>query len=479
MELTGVHLGEKATAAGEASQIEEVVSLTLRGSEGEHQYSWIKMSLISRRALAAGFFCWVLLLSVHLSAQQSNETSPQSGSPQIAVTVNDVVVPVVVRDSQGHTVDNLKREDFQVLDKKTPQVISEFSIERRVEVQSFGATPDSATANPAVSEPPAPAPNHPPAAPERFLVFLFDDLHVTPSDLMPLQKAATKMIASSLGESDLAAVVSMSGTSSGMTRDRAKLQDAIMKLQPHNLYRPVRRNCPDIGYYEADRIINKFDFMATDTAIRTTLVCCACDRKAAAVLVDSASREALQVGDADVLNSLGFIKEIVRKMGAMPGQRTLILVSPGFLTVTPEAVAEESRIVDLAAHSNVTINTVDARGLYTTNLDASERSKATVEANRTEAQYHAEAMGLNEEVMAEFADGTGGTFFHNSNDLEGGLEAVTVVPEYEYVLVLSLQNVKQDGKYHSLKVTVDKAGLTVVARRGYFAPKPEKSKTRK
>jgi VWFA-related protein len=393
--------------------------------------------------------------------------------------VNDVVVPVVVRDSQGRTVGDLKREDFQVFDKKTPQVISGFSIERRVEVQSFGATQDSATANPGVSQTPAPAPNHPPATPQRFLVFLFDDMHVTPGDLMPLRKAATKMVAGSLAESDLAAVVSMSGTSSGMTRDRAKLQDAIMKLQPHSLYHTVRRNCPDIGYYEADRIMNKFDPMATDTAIRTTLVCCACDKKAAEVLVESASREALQVGDADVRNSLGFIREIVRKMGAMPGQRTLILVSPGFLTITPEALAEESQIVDLATHSDVTINTVDARGLYTTNLDASERSKATVEANRTEAQYHADTMGLNEDVMAEFAAGTGGTFFHNSNDLEGGLEAVTVAPEYEYVLVLSLQNVKQDGKYHPLTVKVDKDGLTVVARRGYFAPKPENSKTRK
>jgi len=437
------------------------------------------MSLISRRALASGLFCWVLLLSAHLTAQQSNETSPQSGNPQIAVTVNDVVVPVVVRDSQGHTVGNLKKEDFQVLDKKTPQVISEFSIERRVEVQGFGATPDSPIANPAVSQAPAPAPNHPPTTPERFLVFLFDDLHVTPSDLMPLQKAATKMVAGSLAESDLAAVVSMSGTSTGMTHDRAKLEAAIMKLQPNNLYRPVRRNCPDIGYYDADRILNKYDPTATDVAVRNTLVCCDCDQKTALIWVQNAAREALQVGDADVLNSLGFIGEIVRKMGAMPGQRTLILVSPGFLTVTPEAVAEESQIVDLAAHSNVTINTVDARGLYTTNLGASERGRVSILADRTASEYRASSMGLSEEVMAEFANGTGGTFFHNSNDLEGGLEAVTVVPEYEYVLVLSLQNVKLDGKYHLLKVTVDKPGLTVAARRGYFAPKPEKPKTKK
>ena len=85
-------------------------------------------------------------------------------------------------------------------------------------------------------------------------------------------------------------------------------------------------------------------------------------------------------------------------------------------------------------------------------------------------------MTLSEDVMAEFAEGTGGTFFHNSNDLEGGLQALTVVPEYVYLLELSLQNVKQNGEYHSLKVSVDQEGLKVVARQGYFAPKPPKKK---
>ncbi len=54
--------------------------------------------------------------------------------------------------------------------------------------------------------------------------------------------------------------------------------------------------------------------------------------------------------------------------------------------------------------------------------------------------------------MAEPADGSGGTYFNNSNDLEGGFKALTVIPEYVYLLELSLQNVKQDGAYHPLKV---------------------------
>ena len=105
--------------------------------------------------------------------------------------------------------------------------------------------------------------------PDRFIVFLFDDFHLSAGDLAQIQKAATKIVAGSLADSDVAAVVSIAGASSGLTRDRAKLQDAIMKLKVQSLLRPVGRTCPDIGYYEADRIQNKHDPMAVDMAVET------------------------------------------------------------------------------------------------------------------------------------------------------------------------------------------------------------------
>jgi len=138
------------------------------------------------------------------------------------------------------------------------------------------------------------------------------------------------MIPKALTETDLAAVVSTSGSSSGVTRDHARLQDAIMKLTLHNPFRHVARTCPDMDYSEADRIQNKHDIMAIDTAIEDTLACCKCTRSSAEALVDEASRETLQIGDQDVSVSLGLIRELVRKMGFMPGQGSLILLSPGF-----------------------------------------------------------------------------------------------------------------------------------------------------
>jgi hypothetical protein len=67
------------------------------------------------------------------------------------------------------------------------------------------------------------------------------------------------------------------------------------------------------------------------------------------------------------------------------------------------------------------------------------------------------------------------TYFHNSNDLDAEFKKLTEVPDYLYVLKLPLDNVKPDGTYHRLKVTVDREGLQLEAHDGYFMPKPVKS----
>jgi VWFA-related protein len=165
-------------------------------------------------------------------------------------------------------------------------------------------------------------------------------------------------------------------------------------------------------------------------------------------------------------------------MGKLPGQHTMILISPGFLTVTPDAMTEKSDVLDLAARSNVTISSLDARGLYSTEIDASERGGSSTLDLMTgqHSQYHSNSMNLSEDVLAELADGTGGTYFHNNNDLEGGFKILTQAPEYLYLLEISLDKVNPVGAYHRLKVKVDRDALKIEARRGYFAPQPVKNK---
>ena len=74
--------------------------------------------------------------------------------------------------------------------------------------------------------------------------------------------------------------------------------------------------------------------------------------------------------------------------------------------------------------------------------------------------------------------GTGGSYFHNNNDLQGGFKRLTAGPEYLYLLEFSIGAVKQNGSYHRLKVRVDRDRVTIQSRRGCSVPKPPKKKNK-
>jgi len=411
-----------------------------------------------------------MILCVRVAAQQPQQPPTSTPSAVVKTSVNEVLVPVVVRDAHGHMVETLKKEDFQVFDNGAPQVITGFAIEKRAEEMPGAAastrTPDTSAGTPQRA---APA--------QRFIVLLFDDLNLGSGDLMQTQKAVTKLLEAPLPASDMAAVVSTSGTNSGFTRDHAELQKAIRNLRVSNLYRHDSHDCPNIDYYQGDLIVNKNDQMALQAAAADALACANLPSMEQAMsMAMQAAQRAVALGDQDVRVTLDFLKLLVRTMGKAPGQRMIILVSPGFLTSTAEAMALNSQVLDIAAQSSVTISALDARGLYTTNQDASERSSGPAGADRMKDQYRRASMTLDASVIAGLADGTGGTYFHSSNDLEGGFKDLMVGPKCLYLLTFSIADVKRDGAYHGLEVKLNQDGLKPQARRGYFAPKVEQTK---
>jgi hypothetical protein len=77
-----------------------------------------------------------------------------------------------------------------------------------------------------------------------------------------------------------------------------------------------------------------------------------------------------------------------------------------------------------------------------------------------------------EDVLAQLADGTGGRFFHNRNDVDEAMREAGAAPAVSYLLGFSPQNLKIDGRYHALKVSLtNKEKYTVQARHGYYAPR--------
>jgi len=196
----------------------------------------------------------------------------------------------------------------------------------------------------------------------------------------------------------------------------------------------------------------------------------------AARWVDTAAAHVVEVGRQGVQPTLSTIQEIVRRMAGLPGARTLALVSPGFLTGDSDALTFESQIIDLAAQSDVAVGALDARGLYTTSMSASDQVAGGAGVVQYQSDMKRNSMSGEENPLSEFANGTGGSLFHNSNDLDAGLQQLVEAPEYVYLLEFSLEDTKPDGRYHHLKVAVDREGLQVQARQSYFMQKPDRRK---
>ena len=419
------------------------------------------------------FLCKILILcspAWFACAYTAAQTPKSQNTPyKIEVTVKKLLVPVVVRDKQGHSIGDLKEEDFHVLDNGKPHPLSAFMVEGRVGTEP--QTASNSESNNVSLTPPRPATVYP-----RSIVFLFDDMHLSPEEMERAKSAGTALLAGSLVDSDIAAVVSLSGrTNSGLTRDRAKLHDAIMSLKPALLYQSDNADCPQITYYQADLMENKHNNTAEQDAVAQAFHC---DPKitlgVAQSLAEGAARRALIVGHQDAQLALANMRELVRRIATLPGRRMLILISPGFLTVESDVQTQESQLIDLAAQEDVTINAIDARGIYTTALTASDDVHGAPIQSRSE--YRAGSMKSDENVMAELANGTGGTFFNNNNDLNAGFKGLTGMPEYVYLLELPLDNIKPNSSYHRLKVKVDRSGVQVQARRGYILPKPMKNR---
>src|ERR1700683_22808 len=168
-----------------------------------------------RGAVAALF-----LLAVIGGAQNAQTTSPQNTAPQntaemsshdapatFSTKVNLVMVPVVVRDGKGKAVGTLQKEDFQLFDKGKPQVISKFSVEKSGEVV---IPAEVATDEAAIDKPDKSAA---PAAPiaQRFVVYLFDDVHTSTADLMQARNAADRHLTETLEPAARAAIFTTSG----------------------------------------------------------------------------------------------------------------------------------------------------------------------------------------------------------------------------------------------------------------------------
>ena len=385
----------------------------------------------------------------------------------IRVDTNVVSVPVVVRDYSGHAVGNLEKRNFHVFDDGKPQEISGFRVETsNVSARAKGTNP-SGTA-PLIAAP---------TLPHRFVGLFFDDLHLDTEEVTRLRQASIRYLTESVDPEARVALFTSSGTNAvDFTSDRQKLEAAIAKIEPRSRTIPNATQCPSIDEYQAYLIASVQDTNALELATAEGYEChcrgfndtpqCGDNERRGA---RAAASQIWDLADLQSQYAALAIQNAIGKMAALAGQRSLVLVSPGFLTMTRNH--DIDILINQALARNVVINAIDAAGLYTKILHQRPiggRPDMDVQKRGIEN----EKLTIQRDVLAGLTAGTGGRYFQNSNDFAEGFQETAQPPEVYYVLSFSPQNVELDGSVHTLKVRVDTDALVrVEAQRSYIAPK--------
>lgn len=418
----------------------------------------------------------------------AQEVSSRDYHPEFELQAerNLVLVRVVVRDGKGVPVSNLTKNDFEVFDRGRLQPITEFSVEKPAEPG------EASTPNPSASGQPAAATAALPHL--RFLALYFDDLHTDAEGLERVRNAADHYLGASTLADDRVGLFTSSGEGQlDFTDNRAALHRALFALRPHPVKDPGK-TCADITPYQAYLIFVQqtgnpipADALPDPLAIATQEIQISClgqpdpnDPGGTAAMAHMANQlavtQAIEEHNFDEQESretLRGVDAVIRRMSILPGQRSVVVVSSGFLTLTLKYDLDQ--LVERALRANVTLNALDARGLYTDTAIADTRTSATAELPAdllwNKERLLKPAAVLDSEAQATMASDTGGVFFENNNDFVAGLRETATFPEAYYVLGFSPQNLKFDGTFHALKVRlIAKPALTLQARRGYYAP---------
>jgi VWFA-related protein len=383
--------------------------------------------------------------------------------------VNTVPVPVVVRDRNANAMGTLTKEDFEVFDNGKRQTIDGFSVERSS--PTTGAAAPSFTTPSAASTERAPSVSAGLVLPDRFVAFIFDDLHLNFGDLAQARKAVLPYFSSEKSPTTRFALFTTSGLGNvDFTNDMAKLRDSLDKVLPreHKTGSNSSSCPPYLSPYVADQIVNR-DNPDAIAAILTEEANCFPGAKVSRERVIGYAHEALTLSEDDTRVAIGVLRSIVRRMSIMPGQREAVLVSPGFLSTS--FTLEVTEVINKAARENVVVNAIDARGLQADPMYDASRPSYPPSVALVMSGLDRDAQWASGDVLAEVAEGTGGSWFHDRNDLGEGFRRAALAPDVHYVLTYSPSDLKNDGKFHKIKVALkEPKGYTVLARRGYYAP---------
>jgi VWFA-related protein len=407
---------------------------------------------LMRKTLYA--LCLAVATAVALSAQQPQTPPGQPAQPpRFRVEVNYVEVDAVVTDAQGNFVRDLTRDDFEVVEDGKPQQISAFTV---VDLPVERA------------EAPLLAPDVVPDVKSnerefngRIYLLMLDDLHTAPLRSNRVKAAARLFVERYVGANDLVAIVSTGGrtdASQEFTNNKGRLLRAIDRfmgqkprsgtLEKLDLYN-MRRGSPAAS----DPLTDPYAFERASKA----------------------------------RNMLDTLTNLANWMSGVHGRRkAIVMIGEGidydinnpFENQDASVIRDDLRdAIAAATRSNVTIYSIDPRGLTASGDEAIELTGFTEDPSlNLDTRGLQEELRLSQDSLRSLADQTGGFALLNANDFRDGFARIQRDNSAYYLIGYYSSNERRDGRYRKLNVRVKRPGMQVRARRGYVAPKGKETR---
>lgn len=408
-------------------------------------------------------------------AQQKAETVYESATVLKAVT-RLVVVDVVADNKKGEPITDLKLSDFTLLEDGKQQTIKVFNFQEPV----------------LHPRPPAPAPtgtklpeniysNVPTyQATSALNVVLLDALNTT----MPNQTYVRDQMIhylEKMPEGRPVAVYTL-GTKlrllQDFTTDPATLKEVIRKLKttsspllPNPTGGPEQEVLPagiaDSGMLPPEMLDTIMSFEQEATAAQT---------------------------DLRIAYTLSAMNALSRQLAGYPGRKNLVWVSEAFpINIDPnlelnnpfigirnyadQIAAAAQGLID----SQIAIYPVDARGLVSYSIfsasnpgrDRFGRSLARPGVLGTALSTESASLQAVHGTMEDLAQRTGGKAFYNRNDIDGAIRRSIEDGSIYYTLAYYPENKNWNGKFRKIRVTVNRPGIKLRYRLGYYAMDPK------
>lgn len=403
----------------------------------------------------AGF----LPASVPTSAQQQGVPlpPPQKSTPSgnvaiLHTTSNFVRIDVEVDDKSGKPMTGLKASQFKITDNGKPQRTTNFSYSDIEKIETAGEASATPIVVPVDSDEPVASQAVSDAIRDRRLIVLFFDLtSMETDDLTRAHDSALKFVRKQMTPADLVAIVTFSSRLSvlaNFTNDRAMLEKAVAKIVPgvsSDLSSPLSAAAQNgevsvQEYTGAAYTPDETEFNVFNT-----------DQKLAAV-----------EGLAEVL-------------GAIPGRKAMVEFTGGVTQTGEENRAELRSATDAANRADVSIYSVDARGLFALPPGGdvtTDAASGTSMFSGASVYHQTDQREDSRDTLATLSTDTGGKSFFDLGDLSDAFPEIQKDNGGYYLVGYNLAaDVKRDGSWHTIRVKVSAPGAHVRYRSGYYAPK--------